>query len=156
MIVGVGIDVADAFEISPIVARKGVKDIQERLFAFVVDGNIYERMLAEKGFRLIGNMRSAKDDEHLRIDLLQSPCSFQRYLRIPDIGAESDDIGPDQAIDNLADRHPLVDHGKKIELLRLRQMLTGIGLQASDRVGQIVLPRKAVIDLNEANLYHAR
>jgi len=66
-------------------------------------------MLAQKIFRLVGNLWSAEQYDNTGLSRLKTTSDLQRDIRVPDIGGESDDIGIDKLLDRNIHMDSLID-----------------------------------------------
>ena len=66
-----GVDEADARHVLPAPIRVSLGDLEERLLALAVAGDVDERMRAQELLRVVRDVRAAEDDERVRTRGLQ-------------------------------------------------------------------------------------
>ena len=148
----VRLDEADARQRLPGAAiRERFQQLQERALALVVDREVDLGVGAQEGLRLVRHVRAAEDDDDAGLCRLQAAGDLQRDAAVPHIGAETDQVGILQRLDGIGDAHPLVERRQEGVATGVGRHLLHIGLQQSDRIGQIVLAGEGVVDLHQAH-----
>jgi hypothetical protein len=117
-----------------------------------VDGEVDLAIGAQERLGLVGHVRAAEHDHDAGLQRLQPTCDLEGDAAVPDVGAEADQIGVLQRFDGVRDAYALVERRQKAVALPIQRELLDIGLQKRDRIGQVVLTREGIVDLDEADL----
>ena len=148
----VGLDHADARQRLPGVAvRKAFQQLEERPLALVMDGEVDLGIGPQEGLGLVRHVRAAEDDDDARPQRLQAAGDLERDTAVPDVGAEAHQVGVLQGLDGVGDAHPLVERRQELVEAGVGRHFLHVGLQQRDRIGQIVLAGKRVVDLDQAD-----
>src|SRR6266852_8958508 len=99
-------------------------------------GDIDPWMFQHELVTAIRNLRSAEDDQAIRLVLLELPGDPQRQLHIPNICAEADDVSVLESADGLVNPNAIENGWEKPVPRRLWSVLLTIRLQEADRVRQ--------------------
>ena len=128
-----------------------VEQLQEGALALVMHREIDLRVGPQKRFGLVGHVRAAEHDHDAGLQLLQTAGNLERDAAVPDVSAETDDVGVLELLDCIGDAHALVERRQEVVAPGVRRELLDIGLQQRDRVRQVVLARERVVDLDQTD-----
>ena len=131
------VDEADTRHALPAPIRVLLCDLEERLLALAVAGDVDERVRAQELFCVVRDVRAAEDDQRVRTRRLELARDREAAVPVPDVHAETDDVGVADRRSGGARRQPVDDRNSERVAVGPLRMFLDVGLQQRDRVGQV-------------------
>src|SRR3989344_3686384 len=104
----------------------------------------------------VGRVGAAENDQGPGPALLEGLGQFGRDAEIPHVNAEKDDVGPFQPAQPFVERQALVQGQGELETVLVLEEFTGVTEKNANRIRQVILIGKTVVDLDEPYFYFLR